>query len=99
MQKLSNLDSNDLLYALLGAGIGGAGGYGLYKLLTPKTKQTLGLGLGSGALGALAGGGLGYLGSNEYQAIRAAMSEAAAAKAKEIGKKVQEAIDKVQSTP
>lgn len=99
MQKLSALDSNDLLYALLGAGLGGAGGYGLYKLLTPKNKQTLGLGLGSSALGALAGGGLGYLGSKEYRATRAAMSEAAAAEAKEIGKRVQEEIDKVQSLP
>lgn len=99
MYKLSELDSNDLLYALLGAGLGGAGGYGLYKLLTPKNKQTLSLGLGSSALGALAGGGLGYLGSNEYQATRAAMSAAAAALAKEKGKELQEEIDKVQSTP
>lgn len=95
MYKHAELDSNDVLYALLGASLGGAGGYGLYKYFTPKDKQTSGLGIGAGVLGALAGGGLGYLGSEEYQATRAAMTAAAAAKVKEIAKRVQDTIEEL----
>ena len=47
----------ELLWALLGAGIGGAGGYGLGKLLKPEDEMSaILLGLG----GAGVGGGLGY---------------------------------------
>ena len=99
MYKRSELNTQDALYALLGAGLGGAGGYGLYKLLTPNKNQTTGLGLGSAALGALAGGGLGYAGSNKYQEIRAAMFGEALKKKEEIGKKVQEQLESLPSNP
>jgi hypothetical protein len=93
---LRDLDTQDALYAVLGAGLGGAGGYGLYKLLTPTKYQTTGLGLGSAALGALAGGGLGIIGSNKYDEIRAAMLAEGLKVKEEIAKKVQ---DKINALP
>lgn len=49
--------NQELLWALLGAGIGGTGGYGLGKLLRPEDElAAVMMGLG----GAGVGGGLGY---------------------------------------
>lgn len=99
MHKQSEFDSRDALYALLGAGLGGAGGYGLYKLLTPKDRQSSNVGIGATALGALAGGGLGYLGHNKYQEIQAAMLAESIKKREEIAKKVQEKLESLPSNP
>jgi hypothetical protein len=49
--------NQELLWALLGAGIGGTGGYGLGKLIKPDDElAAVMMGLG----GAGVGGGLGY---------------------------------------
>ena len=65
MKKLSYaVDGTDALAAVLAASLGSAGGYGLYKALVPKEKQTLGKALGFTLTGGLGAGGLGYAGSH-----------------------------------
>jgi len=89
MYKYSNLNTNSLLYSLLGAGLAGSGTYGLYKLLTPKKHQTTGLGLSATLLGALGGGALGYM---KHEDIHKAMLAAAEKLQKSIKAKVEKQI-------
>lgn len=89
-KKAYDINQQDALIALLGAGLGTAGGYGLYRLLTPAKNQTLTGGAGSALLGGLGGGGLGFAGSKWYSSVGDAMHLEAL-------KKQQEAIAKVQA--
>jgi len=68
-----NITQQDAIVALLGAALGTAGGYGLYKSVTPKENQSAGKGISSALLGGLSGGGLGLAGSKWYSTVGDAM--------------------------
>jgi hypothetical protein len=86
----ANLNSQDALIALLGSAVGTAGGYGLYKLLTPKQNQTTAKGLGSALIGGAGGAGLGLLGSKWYSATGDAMRLEGLKRQAEVAAKVKE---------
>lgn len=92
-------DTVDGLYALLGAGLGGAGGYGLYRLISnPKTRNTP-LAISAALLGAAAGGNIGWQSSKEYRRVKSKMLAEGLKKQEEIAKNVQDQIDSLSSNP
>lgn len=96
-KKAYDVSQQDALVALLGAGLGGAGGYGLYKYLTPEKSQSAGKGTAAAILGSLAGGGLGLAGSHEYSAARDAMKLEALNKQQAKEDKVQAKIKEIEA--
>lgn len=84
-----DINQQDALVALLGAAVGTAGGYGLYRSLVPKDNQGISGSISSALLGGLSGGGLGLAGSKWYSAVGDAMRLEAAKKQQEATAKVQ----------
>lgn len=96
-KRAYDVSQQDALIALLGAGLGGAGGYGLYKYIVPEEDQSSGKGTTAAILGALAGGGLGFAGSREYSATQDAMKLQALDKAQAKEQQVQDKIKNIEA--
>ena len=97
IKRAYDVSQQDALLALLGAGLGGAGGYGLYKYMTPEEDQSSGKGTTAAILGSLAGGGLGFAGSREYSAARDAMKLEALDKTQAKEEKIQGKIKDIEA--